>query len=94
MDVTDLSGFIEKVGFPIAVAFLLASGIYLIVSHLLNSLTGKIDGITLIQSQLAKRIKTMNAEVIRLEVMIDEELDIPSDIDRVGRADEHESRHD
>ena len=83
----DFLTLVTEVGFPIAAA--LAAGLF-VFSTLRFILDGVLDDIKqqrIFVQALDNRIKTMNNEIIRIDVMISEAVGLTPDLDRIARAD-------
>ena len=61
--------------------------IYIILKYILDSVIGQVNSIHGIIMGLDNRIKTMNNDMIKLDVQISEALDLKQDEDRIARAD-------
>ena len=74
------------VGFPIAAA--LAGGFFVILTlkFRLASVTSDVKKLSGIIEALDNRVKTMNADVIRIDTLISATLKIRPDVERIGRA--------
>ena len=66
---------IGDVGFPIAIALIAGFFIFLTIKYILESVIGQVNGIHGIVQALDNRVKTMNHDIIRL------------DLGRIARAD-------
>ena len=78
---------IGKVGFPIASAMLSGFFIFLSVKYILKGVSDKVNGLKGIITALDNRVKTMNNDVIRVDMTISNLLGLKPDIDRIARAD-------
>ena len=74
-------------GLPVASATIMGVFIYIILKYILNSVIGQVNSIHGIIMGLDNRIKTMNNDMIKLDVQISEALDLKQDEDRIARAD-------
>ena len=61
--------------------------IYIILKYILESVIGQVNSIHGIIMGLDNRIKTMNNDMIKLDVQISDALDLRQDEDRIARAD-------
>ena len=61
--------------------------IYIILKYILDSVIGQVNSIHGIIMGLDNRIKTMNNDMIKLDVQISSALDLRQDEDRLARAD-------
>ena len=99
----EISGFIESVGIPVAVALAFGAGGWWLIRYILTSIVAKI---TEAQTQTEEDIrdlktiviglidKTSSAQndLIRLDTMIRVRYGLPPDEPRIGRASEHGKR--
>ena len=74
-------------GLPVASAVVMGIFIYIILKYILDSVVGQVKGIHGIIMALDNRIKTMNNDMIKLDVQISSALDLRQDEDRLARAD-------
>jgi hypothetical protein len=83
----DFLTLIGEVGFPIAAA--LAAGLFVFITlrFILDGVLDDIKQQRIFVQALDNRIKTMNNEIIRIDVMISEAVGLRSDLDRIARAD-------
>ena len=74
-------------GLHVASATVMGVFIYIILKYILESVIGQVNSIHGIIMGLDNRIKTMNNDMIKLDVQISEALDLKQDEDRIARAD-------
>ena len=74
-------------GLPVASATVMGVFIYIILKYILESVIGQVNSIHGIIMGLDNRIKSMNNDMIKLDVQISEALDLKQDEDRIARAD-------
>jgi len=74
-------------GLPVASATVMGVFIYIILKYILESVIGQVNSIHGIIMGLDNRIKTMNNDMIKLDVQISDALDLRQDEDRIARAD-------
>ena len=74
-------------GLPVASATIMGVFIYIILKYILESVIGQVNSIHGIIMGLDNRIKTMNNDMIKLDVQISDALDLRQDEDRIARAD-------
>ena len=74
-------------GLPVASATIMGVFIYIILKYILESVIGQVNIIHGIIMGLDNRIKTMNNDMIKLDVQISDALDLRQDEDRIARAD-------
>jgi len=78
---------LKEFGLPVASASAMGVFIYIILKYILDSVIGQVNSIHGIIMGLDNRIKTMNNDMIKLDVQISEALDLKQDEDRIARAD-------
>ena len=61
--------------------------IYIILKYILAGVVGQVATITMLISALDNRIKTMNHDMIKLDILISSALNLRPDLDRVSRSD-------
>ena len=74
-------------GLPVASAVVMGIFIYMILKYILESVVGEVSGIHGIIMALDNRIKTMNNDMIKLDLLISHALKLRPDEDRISRAD-------
>ena len=74
-------------GLPVASATIMGVFIYIILKYILESVIGQVNSIHGIIMGLDNPIKTMNNDMIKLDVQISDALDLRQDEDRIARAD-------
>ena len=74
-------------GLPVASAVVMGIFIYMILKYILESVVGQVSGIHGIIMALDNRIKTMNYDMIKLDLLISHALKLRPDEDRISRAD-------
>ena len=77
-------------GLPVAAAMVMGIFIYIILKYILAGVVGQVATITMLISALDNRIKTMNHDMIKLDILISSALQLRPDLDRVSRADRKE----
>ena len=78
---------VGDLGFPIAAALAGGYFVYLTIKLLLAGVLSAIKSMAGIITALDNRVKTMNADVIRIDTLVSSALGIRPDLDRIGRAD-------
>ena len=76
-----------KFGLPVAAAVVIGLFIYIILKYILAGVVSQVGTITMLISALDNRIKTMNHDMIKLDILISSALNLRPDLDRVSRAD-------
>ena len=74
-------------GLPVASATVMGVFIYIILKYILNSVIGQVNSIHGIIMGLDNRIKTMNNDMIKLDLLISHALKLRRDEERISRAD-------
>ena len=74
------------VGFPIAAAVACGFFVFLTLKFILASVTSDVKKLSSIIEALDNRVKTMNADVIRIDTLVSSTLGIKPDVERIGRA--------
>ena len=74
-------------GLPVASAVVMGIFIYIILNYILDYVVGQVKGIHGIIMALDNRIKTMNNDMIKLDLLISHALKLRPDEDRISRAD-------
>ena len=77
---------VGDLGFPIAAALAGGYFVYLTIKLLLAGVLSAVKGMAGIITALDNRVKTMNADVIRIDTLVSSALGIRPDLDRIGRA--------
>jgi len=74
-------------GLPVAAAAVMGVFIYIILKYILAGVVGQVSTITMLISALDNRIKTMNHDMIKLDILISSALNLRPDLDRISRSD-------
>ena len=74
-------------GLPVAAAAVMGVFIYIILKYILAGVVGQVATITMLISALDNRIKTMNHDMIKLDILVSSALNLRPDLDRVSRSD-------
>ena len=78
---------LAEFGLPVAGSFAMGVFIYIILRYILGSVIGQVQTMHSIITQLDNRVKNMNNDVIKLDLLMSHTLDIPPDEERIARAD-------
>ena len=78
---------LAEFGLPVAAASIMGFFIYLIIKYILESVVGQVKSMHGIIMALDNRIKTMNHDMIKLDLLISHALDLKPDEERIARAD-------
>ena len=69
--------------------------IYLIIKYILESVVGQVKMMHSIITMLDNRVKTMNHDMIKLDLLISHSLNLKPDEERISRADgKNDARRD
>ena len=74
-------------GLPVASATVMGVFIYIILKYILDSVIGQVNSIHGIIMGLDNRIKTMNNDMIKLDILVSHALKVKPDEERIARAD-------
>jgi len=86
---------IGEVGFPIVAAIGGGYFIFLTMKFILGGVMSSVQGLTGIITALDNRVKTMNHDVIRIDMLMSSALGVKPDLDRISRADgKNDARRD
>ena len=86
---------LAEFGLPVAATFIMGFFIYLIIKYILESVIGQVKGMHGIITALDNRVKTMNHDMIKLDLLISHSLNLKPDEDRISRADgKNDARRD
>ena len=77
---------VGDLGFPIAAALAGGYFVYLTIKLLLAGVLSAVKSMAGIIVALDNRVKTMNADVIRIDTLVSSALGIRPDLDRISRA--------
>ena len=78
---------LTQFGLPVAAAVTMGVFIYIILKYILNGVVEQVGTITMLITALDNRIKTMNNDMIKLDIEISNALHLTPDSDRIARAD-------
>ena len=92
---SDVFKFIGEVGFPIAAACGAGFFVFTTLKFILAGVTSSVKGMAGIITALDNRVKTMNHDVARIDVVVSNALGLRPDVDRIARADgKNDARRD
>ena len=74
-------------GLPVAASTVMGFFIYLVIKYILESVVGQVNGMHGIIMGLENRVKNMNNDMIKLDILISSALNLRPDLDRVSRSD-------
>lgn len=76
-----------NVGFPVAAASASGYFVFLTLKFILSGIEVSVTNMAKIITNLDNRVKTMNSDVIRIDVLVSDALGLQPDVDRISRAD-------
>lgn len=86
---------VAEVGFPIAAAIAGGYFVFLTLKFILAGVTSSVKSMAGIITALDNRVKTMNHDVARIDVIVSNALGLKPDTDRIARADgKNDARRD
>ena len=77
---------IEEVGIFVATAIVMAFFIFITLKYILDGVLDNISTLNGFVKMLENRVRVMNNEIIKIDLMISQALDLKPDTDRVARA--------
>ena len=77
---------VSDLGFPIAAALAAGYFVSIMLKFILAGVTSSVKGMAGIITALDNRVKTMNADIIRIDTLVSSALGLRPDLDRIGRA--------
>ncbi len=78
---------LAEFGLPIASSAVMGVFIYIILKYILGSVIGQVGSLHAIITQLDNRIRTMNHDMLKLDLLISHALELKPDEERIARAD-------
>ena len=78
---------LAEFGLPIASSAVMGVFIYIILKYILGSVIGQVGSLHAIITQLDNRIRTMNNDMIKLDILVSHALNVKPDEERLARAD-------
>jgi hypothetical protein len=86
---------VADVGFPIAAAGAAGYFVFLTLKFILAGVTGSVKGMAGIITALDNRVRTMNHDVVRIDMIVSNAIGLKPDVDRIARADgKNDARRD
>ena len=73
-------------GLPVAASAVMGIFIYIILKYILGSVIGQVQGMHGIIMGLDNRIKTMNNDMIKIDLLVSSALELRPDIERIART--------
>lgn len=83
---TEIFTLIADVGAPIAGALVMGFFIFLVLKQILEGIVDQIKTLTMFCEGLENRARTMNNEMIKIDMLVSSALELRPDIERVARA--------
>lgn len=83
----DFLSLVSDVGFPIAASLAGGFFVFLTLKFILDGVLSSIKTQRGFVMSLNNRVKTMNNELVRIDVLICNAFDVKPDLDRIARAD-------
>jgi len=77
---------ISELGIPIATAIVMGLFIFLTLKYILDGVLDNIKTLNGFVTMLENRVRTMNNEIVKIDLMISQALELKPDVDRVERA--------
>ena len=86
MEELGIFDIIAQVGAPIAAALFMGGFIFLIIRKIMDDVVGDTEEVKGISKMLITRIKTMNNDMIKIDMSVSSALELTPDLDRIARA--------
>ena len=77
---------VADLGFPIAAAIAAGYFVSIMLKFILAGVTSSVKGMAGIITALDNRVKTMNADIIRIDTLVSSALGLRPDLERIGLA--------
>ena len=74
-------------GLPVAASVVMGFFIFLVIKYILDSVVGQVSGMHGIIMGLENRVKNMNNDMIKLDILVSHALNVKPDEERIARAD-------
>ena len=74
-------------GLPVAASVVMGFFIFLVIKYILDSVVGQVAGMHGIIMGLENRVKNMNNDMIKLDILVSHALNVKPDEERIARAD-------
>tara|TARA_B110000977_G_C10944435_1_gene442122 strand:- start:307 stop:603 length:297 start_codon:yes stop_codon:yes gene_type:complete len=82
----NIFALINDVGLPIAGALVSGFFIFTIIKQMLSGVLDQIDTLNIFTKSLENRARTMNNEIIKIDMLVSSALELTPPIDRIARA--------
>ena len=81
-----ITQFLSEVGVPIGTAVIMAFFIFLTLKYVLESVKGQVSSLTGIIGGLERRVRMMNNDMIKIDLLVSSALELRPDIERIART--------
>jgi len=81
-----ITQFLSEVGIPIGSAVIMAFFIFLTLKYILESVKGQVSNLTGIIGGLESRVRMMNNDMIKIDLLVSSALNLRPDIERIART--------
>ena len=81
-----ITQFLSEVGVPIGTAVIMAFFIFLTWKYVLESVKGQVSRLTGIIGGLESRVRMMNNDMIKIDLLVSSALELRPDIERIART--------
>lgn len=82
----EIFGIIDEVGLPIAGALVSGFFIFTIIKQMLSGVLDQIDTLMIFTKGLETRARTMNNEIVKIDMLVSSALELTPPIDRIARS--------
>ncbi len=82
----EIFSIIDEVGLPIAGALVSGFFIFTIIKQMLSGVLDQIDTLMIFTKGLETRARTMNNEIIKIDMLVSSALELTPPIDRIARS--------
>ena len=82
----DVIVLIGDLGLPIAGALVMGYFIFLVMKQIFEGLVDQINTLTMFVNSLENRVRTMNNEMIKIDLLVSSALELRPDIERISRS--------
>jgi len=90
----DIATLMETLGFPVLISLLAGGALWLVIKWMMKTLCDKLDSQHKMTIKLIDRVRAMDNDLIRLDVMIRLLRDMPPDYERLGKRNPEDARQD
>ena len=81
-----ITQFLSEVGVPIGTAVIMAFFIFLTLKYVLESVKGQVSSLPGIIGGLERRVRMMNNDMIKIDLLVSSALELRPDIERIART--------